>query len=38
MRDGILNLLKKEKNALSIIDIADKWGLDRDGGSLFGEE
>lgn len=32
-----LDMLKQDADVQNVINIADKWGLDRDGGSLFGE-
>lgn len=32
-----LDMFKKDNDVQNVIDIADKWGLDRDGGSLFAE-
>ena len=32
-----LDMFKQDADVQNVIDIADKWGLDRDGGSLFGE-
>lgn len=33
-----LDMFKQDVDVQNVIDIADKWGLDRNGGSLFGEE
>ena len=33
-----LDAFKQDSDIQNVIDIADKWGLDRDGGSLFGEQ
>lgn len=32
-----LDMFKQDADVQNVIDIADKWGLDRDGGSLLGE-
>lgn len=32
-----LDMFKQDADVQGVMDIADKWGLDRDGGSLFGK-
>ena len=32
-----LDMFKQDIDVQNVVDIADKWGLDRDGGSLLGE-